>query len=352
MNLAIVSSSFFDNHPPSVELFKQLESKHPWNEKILPIYQWDDVIYVGCSRPPIDLIPSNELKWVYVLCDEASLRRVWDSYQGELDPSGSLEGLDLDMPVGSTEINHPDDLFSTMTDINHPSPTLEKITLAAAPILEELEPQNLETENELEDLEKTSITQSDSHSLAPLEKAKPIKSEVLISAKPQSGSGFTKTSTQRFSPDMIKQKKPDEMAQFIFEEMGYHFNKSLIMLRETDILTPWKWSNGITVSDSATGVDFTNRSPFRVVFKTNQSYHGYVVPNEVNDKFFHDYNSGETPDHITISPILIDDHLVGVLVGIGDKSADNKNSLALSERLSELLSDYLKSHKNLLNEAA
>ncbi len=71
-----------------------------------------------------------------------------------------------------------------------------------------------------------------------------------------------------------------------------------------------------------------------MVVSTQKPFHGYISLNEINEKFFEDWNQGRIPDHVTITPILVEEKLVGMLVGFAEKSAYNKVSLHLAEKLS------------------
>jgi hypothetical protein len=85
-----------------------------------------------------------------------------------------------------------------------------------------------------------------------------------------------------------------------------------------------------------TNMRFPLKTPsiFNIVVSTQKPYHGYVSLNEINERFFDDWNQGRVPDHVTISPLMMGDKLIGLLVGFADKTAYNKVSLALAEKLS------------------
>jgi hypothetical protein len=137
----------------------------------------------------------------------------------------------------------------------------------------------------------------------------------------------------------------------VFAEMSHHYKKSMILLAENEEARPWKWSEQFRPDGAINSISFATPNPFRIVSRSQKSYHGYVVPNESNDKFFEEWNEAKTPDHLTVAPILIEESLVGFLIGFGDKSADNKNSLMLCEKLANDVSIQIKRDPLLLKAA-
>lgn|GEM_PF-3532746 len=193
---------------------------------------------------------------------------------------------------------------------------------------------------------------------AKLKKAVPAKTEIIYT-KPGALSSnrelaekheITRTGASVSGIHRTANKLAEVVAN-VFTEMAYHYQKSMILLTEKEEARPWKWSETFTAATSINSISFTTPNPFRIVSRTQKSYHGYVVPNESNDKFFEEWNEAKTPDHLTVSPILIEEDLVGFLIGFGDKSADNKNSLMLCEKLASDLSVQIKRDPLLLKAA-
>ena len=133
--------------------------------------------------------------------------------------------------------------------------------------------------------------------------------------------------------------------------MAHHYQKSMILLAENEEARPWKWSEQFHPEATINSISFATPNPFRIVSRSQKPYHGYVVSNESNDKFFEEWNEAKTPDHLTVAPILIEENLVRFLVGFGDKSADNKNSLMLCEKLANDVSIQIKRDPLLLKAA-
>jgi hypothetical protein len=138
----------------------------------------------------------------------------------------------------------------------------------------------------------------------------------------------------------------------IFAQSSQYYQKSMLMLRDGICLRPWRWTNGFQQdSDTMGTISMEEPSAFRLVFRTNKPYHGYFVPGETNDKFVQDWNKSSTPESWTMTPVIIDDNLFGVLIGIGDSTAYNKNALGLMEKLVEDIATIIKKDPQILKAA-
>lgn len=133
-----------------------------------------------------------------------------------------------------------------------------------------------------------------------------------------------------------------ERVKKTLSEMKAHFEKSMILTlddHETQA-TAFAWDENFKgMKDTSSRVPLKTPSIFNIVAATSKSFHGYVSLNEINEKFFEDWNQGRVPDHVTVAPIMINDKLVGMLVGFAEKSAYNRTSLTLVEKLS---ADFVK----------
>lgn len=139
-----------------------------------------------------------------------------------------------------------------------------------------------------------------------------------------------------FSPTDLDYTDIFTMWNEIQEEMQTYYDKCYLLTVNTNQgVLPQIWSDNVIVSAQKNPLSLTQPSMFNVVAKTLKPYHGYVVPNEINDQFFAVWNESSVPDHITIVPIVIKKKLCGFLMGVGPKSAYNKNSLKLSEKIAD-----------------
>jgi hypothetical protein len=114
----------------------------------------------------------------------------------------------------------------------------------------------------------------------------------------------------------------------ILAEMKKSCAQAMLLLFHNESLKVWRatddWHQDKSRSDL---IDLTNPSIFRVVKQTKLPYHGYVVPNLINDSFFQTWNKGDYPQHVTIVPVLYEKNLVGMLLGTATSAQAPKISL-------------------------
>lgn len=143
-----------------------------------------------------------------------------------------------------------------------------------------------------------------------------------------------------FALEKIKKKNStvlNEKIKQVLSEMKTYFDKSMILTlddNETQ-MTAFAWDENFQgIKDTSMRFPLQTPSIFNIVATTQKPYHGYISLNEINERFFDDWNQGKIPDHVTITPIIINEKLVGMLMGFAEKSAYNKVSLNLAEKLS------------------
>lgn len=146
-----------------------------------------------------------------------------------------------------------------------------------------------------------------------------------------------------------------EVVQYIFSQMKSVFDKTMLLsLNENmNLLRPFNWDEGFKEhSKNLRAIPLKTPSIFNIVASTQKPYHGYVIPNQINDAFFEDWNQGITPEHATLSPIVINDQLIGIILGIGPKSLNTKQTLQKVEALSATVSKKLGQNKAASDAAA
>lgn len=129
-----------------------------------------------------------------------------------------------------------------------------------------------------------------------------------------------------------------------FQHMKTFFKKSMLLaIGDKDrLLKPILWDGSFDVQKPATA-EYNLKTPsvFKVVSGTQKPYHGYIVPNDLNESFFESWNHGQIPDHVTIVPLMDGDHVVGMIMGFGEKASYNKNVLSFTESVAKGLSSKI-----------
>ncbi|KYG64000.1 hypothetical protein AZI86_14430 [Bdellovibrio bacteriovorus] len=143
-----------------------------------------------------------------------------------------------------------------------------------------------------------------------------------------------------FSLEKIKKKNSgtiNDRIKEVLSEMKIYFEKSMILTldeQETQLVA-FAWDENFKgIKDTSMRFPLKTPSIFNIVASTQKPYHGYVSLNEINERFFDDWNQGVVPDHVTITPLMVQEKMVGMLIGFADKTAYNKVSLTLAEKLS------------------
>ncbi len=141
-------------------------------------------------------------------------------------------------------------------------------------------------------------------------------------------------------------------AQAILQACNIYECAMILLFRGGD-LVPWKW-NDLFLSvrgDKPEPIDLVEPSIFKVVFRTAKPYHGYIVTSEVNQKFFNEFYRGMLPKHATITPLMIDGRMGGMVLGFTNSKVDYRQSLRLMERLTFDLARVFKSLRGTMAKA-
>lgn len=390
-----LQARFFTETPPSKEMFAKWATHYPWSAECLPVAEWDGALIVACLQPPQDfpLMPPS----VFVLAPLECIEKTWLAWNPPVTKSAnSPEGIDLSL-VASAQQDPAADLFSledlsnSNSDEEHSENSdsssdgdgvaalegifdnisiarLEKTviqplhpeteaasTAESKPVLEEKDAAAIASEKTvIQPLTKIIAAEPVAPPPPPKDEGAPAPFEDSFSNKPipivPRPAGVAKPTMNpvangHFSLDRLKKKNSallSEKVKKVLSEMKSHFEKSMILTldeQETQV-TAFAWDENFqSIKDTSLRVPLKTPSIFNIVASTQKPFHGYISLNEINEKFFDDWNNGRIPDHVTISPIIMNDKLVGMLVGFAEKSAYNKVSLSLAERLS---SDFTK----------
>ena len=288
---------------------------------------------------------------------------VTDLLQDGLEAESAFDSTEESADESVKETNHEDllDLSTATAPI-----TLQPLGNSALKIPEPVEaPESMELT--MDDLEKTkasqkaekfppkpaapkpaSPAQAKAKTSPEIEKrAHPTKTEILLSSV---SSEITRTATMVLNSTPADQL--DSWVQEIFKEMGQEYKKSMILLKSGDQIKPWKWdANFVHDSTLTHGYPLHHASPFRIALRTQKPYHGYVIQNDLVTKFFSEWNGAQIPTHLTIVPIVIDDHVIGMLLGIGEKTAEAKTCLQMVEKLAGQISKRIKDKPETLKVA-
>jgi hypothetical protein len=81
---ASLQSQFFSDHPPGREFFERHLGAFPWSQQVLPVYEWENQVFVAAVNPAeiSGMLTEWPAHWVLVQADAGALRDLWQSWNG------------------------------------------------------------------------------------------------------------------------------------------------------------------------------------------------------------------------------------------------------------------------------
>ncbi len=412
--LALLKPDFFQNEHPNRKLWQQIQGVANWSPSLLPLAEWDGVIFVGCVEPPEDIQWSFPVS--YLLASHRDLKQLWQDYQvqeksfNDLPPPPTEQKPDLppptqseaaaplsppadETPEVSAQEQAPEGLslsfdLNTSTATKGPNQGFNFDDLAASldqspqppsetqapagldgssinPTMTYVEPEGLSTPTESSHPEEAPPPAFEAPAVmtapatpepppaaesAPVA-AMPTPDPAPAAPPPPSRPGSDLQGLIDLDQAQVSQwteaGSDDQLAGRAFQKLQKHYALSMILMLEGNQLKVWKWQKGFQIS-SLPSVDVNAPSLFRVVHRTQLPYHGYVVESPANMEFFKSCGVSPIPQHVTAQALVMEGHLLGVLLCLGDISANTEESMLFSERVAhELIQGFKK-----INQAA
>ncbi len=319
-----------------------------------PIYQ--EAVKVPLNSPPMD--PMDELLKTH---EEASSK---DSTSLDSENSILSESLDLDPSQGlnkseqthSTKTELPEGLFGDEKTVHLETPgDLQKTGNPSLPPKSSLSKQSSPESLEALELNPPSDFSSDKASDNSSDRSVELKSSQNLTISNLSESNISenqqkniytdskKADSSKVRPKTALRSPPlDSWAESSFREIKLEYQKVMILIRQGDQYRPWRWCEDFTATHpNNISFSVTHPSPFRIVSKTHNSYHGYVVESETAKKFFEQWNQSESPEVLTMAPLIYQGSILGILLALGPKTADTKGCLQLIEDKAAIIAQHL-----------
>jgi hypothetical protein len=359
--LPCLHSRFFLETPLSQEMFARWATHYRWSVECLPVAEWDGSLIVACLEPPQDFpdVPT----FSFVIAEPEALQNAWQqlhpSQEATPPPAEVPDGLSMAAVQSPSEKKEDHrDLLNFETHVA--PPTLVKLDipefkegdqsqddpLVAPPkqiANDALEHSVVAGKSENSKIIKTVVPASPHPPLNPSYQADENRnipasptSATALKGKPQSHPA----PSTAFALEKIKKQQGSLMAEKVKKALGdmkTHFKKAMILTldeNESQIMV-FAWDESFQgIPDTSVRIPLKSPSIFNIVASTQKPFHGYVSLNQLNEKFFEDWNHGSIPDHVTITPVISNDKVIAMLMGFADKSAYNKSSLQWAEKLS------------------
>jgi len=349
MGLPVLADRFFTEKRPTREFFAKWQEAGPWSSQLIPVYQWEDLLYVACSDPSSVRF---EPGWCLIKANSDCLQKLWQEWQSSSAQHAPLPLPPIPIPLPPIPMPQDELLLLDVepeADSSSEGENEESVDSEAAPEVLELfaeENKKLKAGPETEEatVPTTTISLSDlTRGGAPTVAATPPLVPI-----PKPAAAIVKPAAPATA--VVANGAGAEWSA-LWEQLGAHYEHSMILIYSDGLAIPWKWDERKTSSPHPNeGFSVLKPSPFRIVSRTQKSYHGFLIPNEVTDHFFKNWNQGQDPQHLTLCPLMGGDIVAGYLMAWGNASADTKECLTMVEGAAESINrtlqkkpDYLKS---------
>jgi hypothetical protein len=364
-----LNSLFFDSYTPSASWCQEImkTTQRPFHSQMVPIYQWEEIVFVAI---PWDLDPKNlslevEGHWQIVQADPIKVSDYWAKHFeniSQLSPN-NIESMappikekplneikseiapppprpvpvpTLELPEGldfkfqSTQALPEDLLQETpsqtpdLLEFDLPSPPTKKndpeLTFKNLDIEKNVElPNEILSFPKLPDENTVSTEDLDRNIIA--ENNYQLESQESLPLPPP-----VKDNRFQNNPPQVTPKNPVTKDPFVMmeaEKLPAPYIKKLSFRLERNSLKLLD-SNGMATKVS---IDLSAPSPFRVVYRTRNDYHGYVVPCPTLEKLFVEGINSNVPPYLTILPIIKDNKTEGMILAWANEDIQSLNHL-------------------------
>jgi hypothetical protein len=315
--LPVLKKDFFANAPDH-NLFEKLKGIGSWSYEIMPVGEWDGVIYIACTEPNEDI--SWSFNVCYLLAAPASLEAHWNA-------------LNTTKPLSAPAVATP------------PPTPMAEITQTAFPVLP-----NVPTPDKKDDpfaaiemqLTQTAVKASEASTVPALE----VPEGLSLPDMPENTlTAIFPKSDVSISPAPVTSQDLNTMqsiAQEYFKELKSDFMGCMLLAFDSDNLRPIAWDEKWkTTGPNTAFVSLSNASAFRVVYRTKMPYLGHVVETPSNSEFFSAWGFTALPENILVQPLSENGKWHGMLLLLADKTKKQSTQLAIAEQVAARLANVM-----------
>ncbi len=358
-SLPTLNSSYF-KQPIQKDLWHSIQNVANWSSSLIPIAQWDGVIYLACVEPSIDVQWSFPVQ--YLLAAASDLKQFWQSLvtaeernfvtiPPTPDKQTSTQVAAVNAPA-TAPITDPVNLASDGAQppplsIDEPtglnlaalkaSPSTEAATVApegllvstpASPALAEISPPELSVVVAIPDSFDAN---------APQGLATPQAANVSVAAAPETTTDTaTGTTVTRLHTQFLS-------------SMNAKFSGAMIIEVNRDNFFPLIWNENFRpTSDRAKKAwNLNSPSAFRIAYRTGQPYLGHVVETPINIEFFKEWGFAALPKYVLVQPVRDSAGQVNhLLLALADEQTRPHQLLSDAEKLAAEFSELFAAQKS------
>jgi hypothetical protein len=349
--------------PTGLQTWEKFKGMNIWSEELIPVAEWDGVLFVATSEPNQNMTWSIPVK--YVLADPNLMLKMWHQYTAHtnfqapqpvtprLDPNVVVtdEPTVFTQRVVNTESPTPQPAPSAASDTPPPLDAPEGFALANLPppaagfsadsLFDELAkykgPTNTETSKATSGPEGFSDEAMNIPSVAEKEAELPkledlslhtqvpenLTATVAIPSTPNTDPRFAKsqpqneTSAPTASVTSTDSHKPNASTgtyahigmqlPFLLSNYRDTFAGAFVFEVRGESLNCAAWTESFAPSNSDVAqkpISLTGPSAFRVAARTKNPYFGHVVETQINRQFFSAWGHQTLPPQIVVQPML------------------------------------------------
>lgn len=127
------------------------------------------------------------------------------------------------------------------------------------------------------------------------------------------------------------------MLENLCGQLKAHYQECVVFAITPDatFLKPFMWSIGIQAPPPDSKIALGSASVFNIAVSTERAYHGYIVPNPINDQAFAILGFPHAPQHATLVPLIFRNQIIGVLMATGEAHCAELPILRWVEKLTK-----------------
>ena len=316
--MAVLNAEFFEHFDR--ESLTSLRAETSWSAWCFPVGKWDDVIFVACSEPLPEMPDGN---YTFVLADPRLMGEAWGT-------NAVAEEKVIEAPIG-INLNATRTFVLNLDELSGSQEHAEKID-----------------PNEIDENDKTQVTLSvvlnpapktDSANNAPAVATQTTASQTNASRASAPPPAPSVKQTTRKNQTGSKVTDDGEIA-VAFDRLHENYQSALLMQCADGFAKPYKWDESLPIvrAQEKFNVNLGFPSFFRIVAKTLQPYHGYVIDSPAHKEFFENLNFEAPPACVTAVPVKAGEKLWGILVCFGGEASKTTEALEQAVAICEKLS--------------
>lgn len=299
-SIPCLKDSFIYTNPINTKLWNDVKDSIEWNETLVPLYSWEDKIFVGCVEPPDT--DNNDFR--PLLTSPKVLEFCWHKVQ----KLSKQETPDTENTVNYTLKDFEDD-----TDVKN---------------------EHLQDPDEHKDLKSLEELAEDE-----------------LTGKHPNNATIIENITHIFSKKE-KSNQSKEIYDQVFSKTKKYFSAAVVLSFNAQQFTPIKWTKSI--KETTKPIDIKEPSLFRMLVLSNTPHHGPIVSNSQHEECFKEWGYNKLPKHVSLIPIHnhSDHQLCGAFLGVLKPSFVHRKYLSKIIQAIKPLKENLSPEESSLPKAA